>query len=309
MPDINEWTLSVPGKADFLLGSIGTSSYPLSVQVDIGDVDISDQDQRHPTSDGVVMGKDTFGGFDITMNLKILPDDGVGVDKPNVALNLFSPFLAAWRADTIRKTPGVYATLANVKRGRLVYGRPRKVAPKFQRLRKGLIEYVALFTTNGPDWYGIVENSKTLAVVPPTVGFVQAPVHSPVTTANQTAPTYDTITNAGDVNAWPILEIKGPASNIAVSLVTPVGAPSQYTVWSINLPAALKTGETLYVDTRPWSRSAILGASTPANGRLRGSQLENCYIPPGTWRLRYDAIDPSAVSTVKCRWRDAYASM
>lgn len=307
MPDLNEWKLTAAGQSDFLFGSIGTSDYPLGVQVEIGDLDSDIQDQRHPTSDGVVMGKDTFGGFELVYNLKTLPN--TTSPKWTEALDLLSTFKSRWRADGVRKTPGAYATLTNLERGRLVYGRPRKCSQKLQRLRKGLVEYIATFETNGPDWYSATETSVVIPVVAPSTNGVKVPIKTPVTTANAVAPAYNTVTNAGDVNSWGIFDIKGPASGIAVSLITPAAAPVQSTLWRITLPTALKAGQTVRVDTRPWARSAILLPSTPANGRLRGSQLENCFIPPGPWRVRFDAIDPTGVASVTFKYRSAYASL
>lgn len=461
MPDLNEWILDVPTKVPFGFGSIGTSDYPLGVQVDIGDVDSDLQDQAHPTSDGVVMGKDTLAGFELTYTIKILPDMEATV-KADVALDLFSAFRAAWRADPIRRTPGAYATVTNVLRDRLVYGRPRKCAPKMDRLRRGLVEYVATFDTNSPNWYSATEHSTNLPIVPPLTGYITSPVQTPVTTASESAPTIDSVVNAGDVDAWGILKINGPISGAAVSLIEPdlnlfpnpsftdldpdtgifattscslaritslfrttpasmevtatgaalvafatgethmavegkraytsfvycrgqvartfrmaldwydvdhnfisrswgaaaatgtgawgtqltstatspanavwlsthveqtatngnsasgekhyfddfsVKPVSPKTLWKITLPTALKVGQVLTIDTRPWARSAILGTSTPANGRLRGSQIEDCSIPPGPWRLRLDGIDPSGVASVLFKWRDAFASM
>lgn len=303
MPDINEWVLGTPGQPFFELGSIGTSDYPLSVQVVIGDTDREVQDQRHPTSDGVVMGKDSLGGFEITFDMKILPVE-VAPLKWDPALDLFGDFVAAWRADGIRNSPGVYCELYNTARDRMVFGRPRKCSPKLDRLRKGLIQYVATFETNSPDWYSAVEHSTTIDVIPPSVGSIITPVETPVTTANQSAPSYGDVENAGNVNAWPIIEIYGPGSSIAVSLYSGVNR-----IWTISVPTALKTGQVLVVDTQPWSRSAILNGTLPANGRIRGTQLENCFIPPGVHEIRFDAVDPSGTSYAVIKWRDAYASM
>lgn len=300
MSDLNDWRLTYPG-ASLDFGTLSTE-YPFSVQVEIGEADLINQDQRHPTSDGMVFGKDSLGGFDLTFNLTTIPEFPLP-PKPWVgALDLFSAFKTKWRADPVRLNPGVYAELANLDRGRMVYGRPRKIAPKSTRLRKGLLEYVAVFTTNDPNFYSTTEKAALITPVPPPSGGFTVPLTAPFSTAVGSAELAPTI-NAGDTDAWPIVSFHGPGKAFSIELLN-----NTETVWELSVPTQLKFDEVLTVDTRPWSRSATINGR-PANGRVRGSQIEKCFIPVGAFTFRFKVSDPSGTAFADAKWRDAFASL
>lgn len=299
MSDLNDWRLDYPG-TEFDFGTMVTG-YPFSVQVDIGDTDITDQDADHPTSDGTVMGKDKLGGFALNFEMKILPKWPLPVKPWIDPLDAYSLFRAAWRADAIRRTPGAYATLANLDRSRLVYGRPRKCAPKMAGLRKGLVEFLASFQTNSPNWYDTTEKSATITPVPPSSSGFTTPIITPLTT---TGPGSDdaTLTNDGDLEAWPIIEFHG-GTNPSLELWS--GAE---VLWTAQVSGALAFGQVLTLDTRPWNRSASIDGN-PANGRMRGSAIEKMGIPVGDFDAIFKVTDPTGIAHAVIRWRDTFASL
>ncbi len=304
MSDLNEWRLSY-SDTTFNFGTLA-SDYPLATQVDMSDVDITDQDERHSFSDGVVMGKDSFGGFTLTFGLKTIPDFPLP-EKPWVdSLDLGSAFRAAWRADDIRRIPGQYATLLNVDRNRLVYGRPRKFAPKYDRLRKGLTEWLATFVTNGPDWYSGTEKAALITPVPPVGGGFTTPLTPPFSTAvggSELA----AMVNEGDLATWPVIRFHGPGKDYTLTLldgVTPL--------WSITVSGQINFDQYVTVDTRPWSRGATITTGSkvaPANGRIRGDLLEDCKLPVGEFDAQFKVTDASGTAFADIKWRDAYASL
>lgn len=300
MSDLNEWRLSYTNTT-FNFGVLA-SDYPLATQVDFSDIDSSVQDQQHPRSDGVIMGKDTLGGFTLTFTLKTIPNFPLP-DKPWIdSLDLFGAFKAAWRADSIRQTPGMYATLLNVDRNRMVYGRPRKCAPKFDRLRKGLTEWLATFDTNGPDFYSGTEKAALITPVPPAGGGFKVPLTPPFSTAVGSAQ-LAAMTNAGNLPTWPVIQFHGPGKDFSFSLLS-----GTTVLWTISIAGELKYDEVLTVDTRPWRRAATINGR-PANGRIRGTLLERCQLPVGTFNAQLKVTDSSGTAFTDIKWRDAYASL
>lgn len=300
MTDLNDWRLQY-GATSFDFGSL-SSTFPLSVQVDIGSADLSDQDQPHPTSDGVIMGRDSLGGFDLNFDLTTLPTFPPGVKPWNAAMDLFSGFKSKWRADSIRRVPGVYATLLNLDRNRLVYGRPRKIGQKMALARRGIVGYSAVFTTNDPNFYSGTEKIATITPVPASSGGLLGPLVSPLTVVGSTL-TVDAAVNDGDLGTWPVVEFSGPFNTASLELIQ--GATI---VWKMVIPDKVHFDEVITVDTRPWSRSATINGR-PANGRVRGTQLEKCQLPVGTYQWRYKVTDRTGTAFARMKWRDAYASL
>lgn len=299
MSDLNDWRLEY-GDTVLDFGTLVTD-YPFRVQADISDTGASDQDTDHPTADGRVMGKDKLTGFTITMDLQLLPDYPIPAKPWVEPLDLFSAFRAKWRADEIRRKPGAYATLSNLDRARMVYGRPRKCTPKLERVRKGRMNFLTTFETNSPDWYSTVEKLSIITPVPGGVGFL-VPLTAPVVVAGATAETNE-VTNDGDLDAWPIIKFHGPGTGMGLTMykgVTPL--------WTQTVYGPLKYDEVLTLDTRPWSRSATINGR-PANGRIRGNRIEELVIPRGTNDVSFKVQDPTGTAFTEIRWRDAFASM
>lgn len=247
MSDLNDWVLEVGG----VLTPFGTEStdYPFATQVTMTEPKRTVQDGDHPNADGALMGRDVLRGFDLQFAARVLREYPV-TEKPWMsALDLYGEFASRWRGDGVRLTPGAYATLRNLERSRMVYGRPRGIAPKFDRLRKGFVEFQMDFATISPDFYSTTEKS----IVGSSAGV-----------------------NEGNLPAWPIITVTG-VGNMSVAL-----QQSGSTLWTITAPSG--AGGTLVIDTRPWARGALLNGG-PANGMLRGSRLEDCRIPAGNFNI------------------------
>lgn len=311
MTDLNEWRLEYPG-VSFDFGTLA-STFPFSAQVEFGDTDSVVEDTKHPTADGTIMGKDTLGGFDMTFTLTTVPEFPIPDSPWRSALDLFSAFKAKWRADAVRLNPGEYATLTNLDRNRLVYGRPRKCTPKNARLRKGQVEYVSTFQTNGPNFYSATENLALITPIPVSSGGFGSPLRSPLSTEVGTVDLAEGISNDGDMPSWPVLEFHGPGKAYSFELLDGVNS-----LWQITIPDAIAYDEILVVDTRPWSRGAVIGKDDggelvdirPANGLIRGTQLELCTIPVGEdFSYRFRVTDRSGTAFAVARSRDAYAGM
>ncbi len=301
MPDLNEWQLTA-GADTLIFGFSETSEYPFKSQVTVSEVDRETQDAAHPSTDGVLMGRDLLRGFTLQFDSQILREHPLTATPWNSALDLYSAFAAKWRADSVRLTPGEYASLANLERERLVYGRPRGIAPKLAMTRKGYLDFQFDFETNGPDFYDITEKVATITPVPASSGKITSPLVSPITTTTGTEDVAETV-NEGDLAAWPIIEFHGPGTASSVELFDGTDR-----LWVLKVPDRIRFDQVLTVDTRPWKRGATLNGA-PANGLLRGDRLFDCRIPVGTFDIRYKVKDTTGVAHTVIRWRDTYASL
>lgn len=280
MTDLNDWRLLYSGIPTFDFGPNSTD-YPFSTQVDIGEVDIVEQDTRHQSSDALLMGRDTLGGFELTFTLTTIPEYPTPAKPWDSALDKYGTFVQKWRANQIRTQPGVYATLRNLDRARLVYGRPRKISlADTSRLRKGILRYVATFQTVHPDFYSTTED-----------------------TANLVSGAGASFNNSGDTDSWPKITLRGPFTDGSVHLTQ-----DAITLWQIDVPGPVAAGQTLTLDTAPWARSALLNGA-PANGMLRGDPLSKVKIPVGVGSIFWSRTDATNTSSGDVKWRDAYSSL
>jgi hypothetical protein len=62
------------------------------------------------------------------------------------------------------------------------------------------------------------------------------------------------VNNPGDLEAWPVWSIEGPASNIVIS--------NQTTVASLTLSTTISLGQTVTIDTRPGAKTVLNDAGT-----------------------------------------------
>lgn len=279
MTDLNLWRLAYPGVSlDF---GPNSTAYPFSVQVDIGDTSARTEDFLRENEDGLFMGQDLLDGFELLFTLTTLPGYPAPAEPWRVPLDTMGTFKSKWRADSIRKNPFQYATLLNVDRGRLVYGRPRRFGSvDSARLRRGVVKYVAGFSTVGPNFYSDTE--QTLALI----------------NANEVAGN-----NGGDVDSWGVITVNGPFT--AGSIALKVGAT---TMWTLTVPGPLTAGQSLVIDTRPWARYALLGAA-PANAMVRGDALAKASVPVGAFTVLWNRTDATNTSSASFSFRNAYASL
>lgn len=305
MADLNDWQLTYPG-ATLAFGTVDTG-YPLTTQVEISSADVRNGDASHPSVDGTVFGLDSAGGMTLTFAVGIPKQVPTHLDNPGerwtLSLDAISRFKAAWGARELRRTPGAVAKLTNLSRDRLVYGRPRNLRPRLDKVRQGWSELLCDFATTDDLFYSATEESARLKVVPGTVGGFVLPAEFPwVTTA--TTERDDTVRNAGDEPTWAVLVFIGPSADPRATLLDNYGG----VLWTLRLDGSLAYDETAVIDTRPWSRGARVNGG-PASGRLRGTALDLCRIPPGLSTVRYDAVDNTGTSSFDLRWRHAYAGL
>jgi hypothetical protein len=301
MVDLNLWQLAY----DDVLLEFGTheSGHPFTEQVKVGPADRETDDLPHPLSDGLVFGQDRTRG-------RLLEFTGAHLSTmPHPITRRWVPvmddsgvFEQAWRADAVRAVRGKVAILANVDRGRLVYGRPRPYAPDHAKARDGWLTYACSFATIDDRFYSTTEQVVISGVEPGSATVFTFPLTFPHAGTSATD-TRAWVQNAGTADSWPVVTFRG-GGNPRLDLLNDMGG----VLWSLEVQKNLGSDQEMMVDTHPWRRAVELNGS-PAPGLLRGSRLDEARIPPGLHELRMVAVDPTGLAEVEVRWRDAFGSL
>lgn len=287
MPD--SWRLTYPG-TELAFGALG-SGYVFPTAPELGAPEIETDDTRRPRGDGTTFGLDTRGGQTITFAIDVV---GKGEDEVR---QLLAPLTAAWRADTVRSSPGTTAQLT-AHTGRSIFGRPRRFTANLDELPLGLAVVTADFQTADDLWYGD-EVATVTPFVPATGGGLMAPLASPLSTT-QSSDRSSVLRIDGDTPTWPVFEIEGPITNPVVEIVGRVRMEFRLT---------LNTGQRLVIDTRPWARSilrsgaSVAGALTPTSTRLSRASL-----PPGSHEVVLRGSSALATARLTTRWRAAFTT-
>ncbi|MFI6443831.1 phage distal tail protein [Kitasatospora sp. NPDC050543] len=165
------------------------------------------------------------------------------------------------------------------------------------------------FQATDPRRYALAEQSLSTALPAPESGLAWGtPTEtgldwgSPTETGlawGTTGSTGDmTVTNSGDAEAHPVIELRGPVTTPTVT--TGTGLRLEYDI-------TLAATDTLVIDT--WAGTVLLGGQSRIATATIRSAPENAFtLPPGTSTLSFrsapGSTDPGALATL--RWRSAY---
>ncbi len=288
-----EWQLSYPGTT-FTFGTPETPVWNRTTP-DVGDVDIRVADGDRPRQDGRAFGVDFRGARTISFDLGVRAHTAAEVREETAEL------LRAWRADAIRGVPGAVASLTSHYDGRerVVYGRPRRIAPNYSDVTVNLnAVVVADFACVDDLFYGTTEESHSFSIVPGTGGGLEAPLASPLSTTADSDRSMG-INVRSELPVWPIIRVEGPISNAVVTV-------GNFIRWEIRLD--LNLGEWVTIDTRPWKRSAMRNDTAPVTGTVRGTRLAASAIPPGAHEVGLQGQDPTGTARIEIAWTSAYSS-
>lgn len=282
-----DWRL-VYDDVDLAFGSI-RSGYVFPSAPEFGSPELTNDDAARPRGDGVLFGQDTRSGTTVTFAIDVVGSGEAGV------LSKLSPLAAAWRADSIRQTPGATATLV-ADTGRVTFGRPRRFAHSHAARKDGLIQVTADFATADDLWYGD-EQSARVNLVPPSGGGLVAPLASPLSTT----PTSDRSTSIrvdGELPTWPVFEVAGPITNPVIEVVG---------LFRLGFSLSLAYDQKLVVDTRPWARSILRNGASVAGALTSSSaRLSRASIPPGSHETVLRGTSATGTASLVTRWRPAY---
>lgn len=306
MVDLNEWRLEYEG-VSFDFGT-HESGFPFTKQVVIGPVTIVTDDLAHPLTDGQVFGEDRTRGRSLIFNGAVLSQTPrpSGEARWTAPLDGQDVISRVWGARRVRRRAGAVAQLANLERGRCVYGRPRNHTPDLEKVRGGWSTYSTEFITADDKFYALVENMVTAGVAPESLGGYTFSTTFPMSTFGVAASEAPGVPVGGTEETWPVVAFKGPANNPTVTVKDSTGA----ILWTIALQATLTAWQTALIDCRPWSRGVTVNGEH-ANGILRAStKLDECWLPPGEdCELLAYGVVPQNGASATLWWRDAFASL
>lgn len=287
---------------------------------DLGDVEITSDDYDHPRADGRAFGLDTRSGRTITFDLAVVGQSAViagygvggygegsyggGMSSAEAAARAaLRSLAAAWRADSIRRTPGATASLfvryAGVER--VVFGRPRRWAPDDTYSPDGLIGVACDFACVDDLFYDAAQQSVSLGIVPHLGGGFVAPIVTPLSTT-ATSDRSVSIQVGGDVDTWPVATVYGPITNPVVEVLN---------LWKIELSTTLAAGQYVRIDTRPTGRSILRNGTASLAGSVTSASkpLRLASLTPGMHEVVLRGLDPTGTARMTFSWRDAYASL
>jgi hypothetical protein len=299
--------VAVLTEASFELDGIafGSGTEIVIEDVDFGPPDIRATDVERPRADGIMVGRDYRGGRLLTFDLVILTSFGESAASgfgSVAALDVLDRLEAAWLADGVRGTAGAVSALRYRLGGRqrVVYGRGRKLAAVNRFATLGRIPVTATFQTVDHLFYDDQERANLVPYVPPPAGGLTWPIVFPWSTIT-VGYSPGVIAVTGSAQAWLVISIAGPIVNPAVEWV---GG------WTLGFDLTLQVGETLVIDSRPWSRGVrrnntvnMAGALTPASPRLSDVRL-----PPGVHEVVLSGRDNTGTASMTVIWRPAHTS-
>lgn len=164
--------------------------------------------------------------------------------------------------------------------------------------QRGLTWQKAVLGFRAPDpyWYDSVTTSTTFTVAASPATMLSA-TFLPLTLSSDTVLGTQVVSNAGDVEAWPIWTIHGPGSNLVLTNTT--------SGKTLTLNVTLTNAQSVVIDTRPGKKTVKRNDGTNLYGSLgAGSALWS--LPRGNNTLTIQLTDATAESYVtlayKRRW-------
>jgi phage-related protein len=123
----------------------------------------------------------------------------------------------------------------------------------------GHARMVLVLRAHDPFWYDTAPQSQTYTTGAQPV-FFSDPFFGSPKLASDTILGTQTVSNGGDVEAWPVWTVHGPASSITLSNDT--------TGQTVDLPVTLTAAQTVVIDTRPFRKTVLRDDGTNLYGSL-----------------------------------------
>lgn len=284
-----DWYLRYPGTT-LAFGSYA-SGLSLPDFPEVGQVSLGTDDTDRPRGDGVAFGQDFERDSTIKFTVRA---EGVDMDTGRALRERFG---AAWRGDAVRSTAGAVATLES-NTGRYAFGRPRRFWYDDVKLRRdGIVTMLADFAMASALWYG-AEQVAGVQYVPAAEGGFTFPLTMPLTTSKNSDRSAG-VHVGGTVPTWPVITIHGPITNPSIQIAG----------LKFELQTTLASGQSVVIDTRPWSRQVTRsGASVAGMLSPYSTRLSMAALPPGVHELVLRGISEVGTANATVRWRDAYTT-
>lgn len=300
MPDLDltDWQYDLGG---VLIGA-GTTVNVIET-TGLGRPPVRDSDVDQPSMDGQFAGPDYWAGRQIQMDAAIkIPG------QPDACHNMVATLQAASDTAAVRLVGGQGMTLRLKRPGRPVKRltvRMRKLDPEYKDVIHGYVPLDIELLAHDPTFYADTETTTELPLGWLTGGGFAAPVAAPIFVQDGTvaADRPGWVTNAGDADAWPVIRITGPCSNVTITHVASGRALSLPTL-------TLAAGRWVEIDTRPGYRTVTWDNGGNASTYLSpGSRVDLFSLPPGQSEMRWTAFDSTNTARMRLTWRDAYIAL
>lgn len=247
------------------------------------------QDAPNPVGNNMLFGRDYLTPPSWSFKLRIRQDN-IGA-----AAGVFGGLVKAWRADSVRLTPGALSVLRYNRGGvtRRVYGRARGLVPDMENgWIAGIIDAETVFDQADQWHYEDAARTLDLRIVTASRGGVVLPT------------------------TWPLLTESGGERQGVVSDVGGEG-PAPYTVVfrgpitdpyvrvsgrEIKLLTTLAYDQSATVDTRLMTATRNDGANLVLSRKTR---LAEARMNPGPAEVVFAGMDPSGTATATVQWRPA----
>lgn len=261
-----------------------------------GSPDVRTSDIAQPSGDGIRMGQDFKGAT--TWSFSMFTDR----ESEDAAWAALAPLAGVWDSEQVRTESGEVMPLRYRLGGqtRRVYGRPRRwtISPNNASM-SGRIDVEADFTTVDHLFYDDTMQSKSIYLVPPLAGDLDAgipvPFIPPFTSSVTTSSRDSTITIGGEVPTPIILEFH----DVEEPLVR-IGD------WAAGLVDPVLPGNPVTIDARPWVRAATQANGGGVRVSPRVTRISKMWLPPGTHEVSFTGTTRSGAARVLVSWANAY---
>ncbi|QKW31411.1 phage tail family protein (plasmid) [Streptomyces seoulensis] len=296
--DLTDWQYDLGG---VVIGA-GTSVDVIET-AGLGRPPVRDNDVDQPSMDGQWAGPDYWSARTVQIDAAIkMPG------QPDACHDVIAAIQQASDTAAVRLVGGQGMVLRIKRPGRPVKqltGRLRKLDPEYKQVIHGYVPLDLEFVAHDPTFYADTDSTTELPLGWLSGGGFTAPVTAPIyvqsgTTA-ATRPGW--VTNAGDTDAWPVIRITGPCSNVSI-----LHADSGRT---LALPTlTLAAGRWVEIDTRPGYRTVTWDNGGNAGVYLSpASRLDLFSLPPGQSEMRWTAVDNTNTARLRITWRNAYVAL
>jgi hypothetical protein len=298
VPDLTDWQYDLGG---VVIGR-GTSVQVIDVE-GLGRPPVRESDIDQPSMDGQFAGPDYWAGRQVLFDAAIrIPGDAAAchdlVATLQAATDTASVRLVGGQGMTLRiKRPGAPTKRLTV--------RARKLDTELKQVIHGYVPLDMEFLAHDPTLYADEETTTELPLGWLTGGGFAAPITAPIFVQDGTvaADRPGWVTNNGDADAWPIIRITGPCSNVTITHTASGRALALPTL-------TVAAGRWVELDTRPGYRTVTWDNGGNASAYLSpGSRLDLFTIPPGQSEMRWTAFDATNTARLRLTWRDAYIAL
>jgi hypothetical protein len=269
----------------------------------LGRPPVRDNDQDQPSMDGSWPGPDYFAPRSVQIDAAIkTPGDPVACE------DMLHTLQQPAHDPAVRLAGGATMTLRIKRPGRTarrLEGRLRRLEPEYGQVKHGYMPLDIEFVGTDPTWYADTESTVEIPLGWLTGGGFAAPVTAPIFVQSGTtaADRPGWATNQGDADAWPVIRITGPCSNVTI---THAETGRQLRMASL----VLGVGQWVEIDTRPGHRTVTRETGGNATTLLSpASRIDQFSIPPGLNEFRWTAFDNTNSARMRLTWRDAYTAL